>query len=276
MSKLTRRKFISFLGLGSVVTVWPFSLLSRNLSGKTKTKVKAIFNLLKKKRNSIKTLSYSVLQKFAYVDSKIVNLPDSDEVPENMKFELYWKPNKLKLIRYFPTEKTPKGFGAKFTIVRKNKKNYEKREALDGSFETEYNSRWLSSLELEKDQFFALEGVVPMPQDNLMTLVGEEFLDGELTYVIIQDNRKYWISLEKVSAVKVEFYRASNEAMGTLEFKNFKEVYPGILLPTLVIDKQFDENNNLKREFRKEITDIKVNDWMPDEIFAIEEENYNG
>ena len=39
-----------------------------------------------------------------------------------------------KYIFYFPTEKTPDNFGAKFTFDWKENYEYQKREALDGSF----------------------------------------------------------------------------------------------------------------------------------------------
>lgn len=270
MSKLTRRNFISFLGFGTLMTMWPISLFRKGSKAQVNSETKEILTLLMKKRNSISTLSYVVTRTIVYADPSLFNNSKKEMPPMNALLEVYYnKDGNLKTVMFILTVSVPQGFGAKITTIYKGKYEYQKTESLDGSFRTEYHSSLLSYLEMEKIPSF-LDDVLAMPTDNLMTLVGREYIDEELTHVIVQGNSKYWISLNKASVVKREYYRSSDTLSAIVEYKNFKEVYPGIIFPTLVIDKNFDKQNNLVEEYTREITNIRINELMPKETFNIE------
>jgi len=270
MTKLTRRNFIIFLVFGTLLTMWPISLFRKGSKAQVNSEAKEIFTLLMKKRKSISTLSYFVKRTIVYADPSLFNNPNIEIPPMNALLELYYnKDGNLKTVMFIPTVSSPQGFGAKITTIYKGKYEYQKTESLDGSFKTEYHSRLLSYLEREKIPSF-LDDVLAMPTDNLMTLLGREYIDGDLTQVIVQGNSKYWISLDKASVVKKEYYRSSDKLSAIVEYKNFKEVYPGIIFPTLVIDKNFDKQNNLVEEYEREITNIRINEPMPKETFNIE------
>jgi len=87
-----------------------------------------------KKRNSINSISFIVYKKLIFVDPEIRQNPNRDVSPSNTLSELYFNNRYLKIVFYFPTDRTPDNFGAKFTFDWKENYEYQKREALDGSF----------------------------------------------------------------------------------------------------------------------------------------------
>lgn len=261
--------------MGPIISVWPFSLISKHPKIQSNLRTAELFNLLIKKRNSIDTLSYVVSKKVVYTNPEIAVEPNKEIPPMDALYEVYYNQKNLKIVFYFPTETTPKEFGAKFTYTWKENYKYQKRESLDGSFETEYLSRRLTSNE-RNNLFYYLEDIFAMPKDGLMTLNGIEYLNGLLSYVVIQGNNKYWINPEKVLVLKKETYRNSKTLQKRLEYKNFKEFYRAIILPALVIEKHFNAGNILVEEYKKEIRDIKVNQFISEDIFYVEKEKYNG
>ena len=183
----------------------------------------------------------------------------------------------LKVIVCFPTETTyPNDFGARFTYTLKENYLYQKRESLDGSFETEYILKRLTSSKKEYFVNGVLEDIFAMPKDGLMNLAGTQYLSGILSYVVIQGNDKYWISPEKILVLKKEIYRDSKTLQKSSECKDFKELNMGVILPTLLVEKHFRAGNILVEEYKKEIRDIKVNEFMSEDIFYVGKEEYNG
>jgi len=273
MGKVTRRRFISILGLGSILIIRPLSVLSKNLLAQLDSKAKKIFNLLKKKRNSLKTLSFTMIRKVVFLASEKINKIESEvsefEKADNLKIEFYWKADKSKMVIYFPDKKGSSKYETKVTSVYKDNRLYEKIESLVGDFEPKIESRWATPSEKKKALRLPLETIIPMPEDKPMTFLEEKFLKRERVYIILQGNKKFWISSNKNSVIKIENYKNQRQISSILEFKDFKEILPGMFIPTLIVQKKFDEKGNLISEHWNRIKSIRINEFLPDNLFNI-------
>jgi len=72
-----------------------------------------------------------------------------------------------------------------------------------------------------------------------------------------------------------EVYRDSNTLQKRLEYKSIKEFHGGIALSTLVFEKHFNATNKLMEEYRKDIREVKINVFLPEDIFYVEEDKYS-
>lgn len=264
ITKLTRRKFINFLGFGPVLLSNASSFFKRRFLSKANQDIPSLFDSLVNKKNSIKTISYFVSKKLTYA---VPNLK-KEIPPMNTQKRVFYSDNKLKIELFFPTEKTPNNFGGKVIYLWNKGYFYKTQYSLDGSFEKITSSRKMTYNE-KTNLFTRLEDIFPIPNDKLMTLIGEEDLSGIQTYIILQGNSKYWISPKINSVIKKEDYLDSKTLLSIKEYSNFNIVKNDLYFPSYVIERNFNKAHILEEEYEVELSDIKVNEIIDESVFEL-------
>lgn len=276
MGIISRRKFIGFLGAFQAIFIVPSSLLGLSRKKEDSIQKADLITLLREKKKLIKTLSYSIIRKPVYQDFIDNKTTHEEFLFADLKLFVFADRPKgyLKTVVFTPTENKPKELNAKITTIYRDQYEFQSIKSLDGTIKPEFHSQKLSADQISKQSSY-LDDVIPTPEENPVTIEKIDYVDGDQVLVAIQGESKYWISEMKVAVIKKEIYLNSGSICRVAEYKDFKEIQPGFLFATLVIDKHYNKKNTLVAEFRREIFDISINSPLPPDCFDPDTEKSN-
>lgn len=117
----------------------------------------------------------------------------------------------------------------------------------------------------------SLEQFLPVPEDLPMLYKNANFLRGTLCQVWLQGRTLFWVDPSTPSVVRREIFGSSSHVRETVDFKDFRQILPGLQFPKTLEAVQFSPVGEEARRLLVEVTELSVNHRIPKRMLQIQE-----